>query len=57
MEDALGIQEQVNVPGISDGHPNWCLRLPVNLEDLEQQRGLIDLAKAMRSAGRSATPK
>src|SRR5262249_15934881 len=52
MQDAVGIKEQVNVPGTSDGYPNWCLRLPVNLEDLEQQSGLIDLAKAMRSAGR-----
>ena len=57
MEDALGIKEQVNVPGTSGEHPNWCLRLPVNLETLDQQRGLIDLAEAMRSAGRSATRK
>jgi 4-alpha-glucanotransferase len=57
MEDALGIKKPVNVPGTSDGHPNRCQHLPVNLEEMEQRRGLIDLAKATRSAERSATPK
>jgi 4-alpha-glucanotransferase len=53
MEDALGTVEQVNVPGTVDEHPNWRRRLPVSLEDLEQQNGLVALAEVMRASGRS----
>lgn len=28
IEDALGVEEQANVPGTVSGHPNWCRRLP-----------------------------
>ncbi|GAB3378967.1 4-alpha-glucanotransferase [Azotobacter armeniacus] len=28
MEDALGLDEQANLPGTVDGHPNWRRRLP-----------------------------
>ena len=28
LEDALGIQEQANLPGTIDSHPNWRRRLP-----------------------------
>ncbi|MFJ4138000.1 4-alpha-glucanotransferase [Pseudomonas fragi] len=28
IEDALGLEEQANVPGTVSGHPNWCRRLP-----------------------------
>ncbi|SEM56891.1 4-alpha-glucanotransferase [Pseudoxanthomonas sp. GM95] len=27
-EDALALEEQPNLPGVVDGHPNWCRRLP-----------------------------
>jgi 4-alpha-glucanotransferase len=52
MEDALGVVEQVNVPGTVAEHPNWRRRLPVSLEDLKQDRGLAALAEAMKAAGR-----
>ena len=55
IEDALGIVEQVNVPGTVDEHPNWRRRLPVNLEDLQQDSGLRAVAEAMKAAGRSNT--
>jgi 4-alpha-glucanotransferase len=28
MEDALGMAEQPNLPGTTEGHPNWRRRLP-----------------------------
>ena len=28
LEDALGLREQPNLPGTTDGHPNWRRRLP-----------------------------
>jgi len=55
VEDALGCVDQVNVPGTVDERPNWRVRLPVALEDLQYHGALRDLATAMRSAGRSAT--
>ena len=53
LEDALGLTDQVNVPGTVDEHPNWRRRLPVSLEDLRHESGLTAAAKAMASAGRS----
>src|SRR5476651_2698583 len=34
LEDALGVEEQANLPGTTDTHPNWCRRLPGNSADL-----------------------
>lgn len=34
LEDALGIEEQANLPGTIDTHPNWCRRLPGDSADL-----------------------
>ena len=34
LEDAVGTTERPNVPGTVDQHPNWCLRLPLRVEDL-----------------------
>jgi 4-alpha-glucanotransferase len=36
LEDLVGMDEQANLPGTVDGHPNWRRKLPVNLEDLPQ---------------------
>lgn len=36
LEDFLYVEKQQNLPGTDrDRHPNWRLKLPVNLEDLE----------------------
>jgi 4-alpha-glucanotransferase len=53
MEDLLGVADQVNVPGTIDNHPNWRRRLPLGLEDMHLQEGLMAVAEIMRSAGRS----
>ncbi len=34
VEDALGLEDQTNLPGTIDQHPNWRRRLPVPLESL-----------------------
>jgi 4-alpha-glucanotransferase len=44
VEDALGLVDQVNVPGTIAEHPNWRRRLPVYLEDLEDDPRLGALA-------------
>jgi 4-alpha-glucanotransferase len=52
MEDLLGVIEQVNLPGTIDSHPNWRRRLPVGVEKLRDQPGVLAVAEAMRAAGR-----
>jgi 4-alpha-glucanotransferase len=56
MEDILSIRDQVNLPGTTREHPNWRRRLPVFLEDLENQVGLTSTADTMRSVGRASLP-
>ena len=31
LEDALGMRDQVNIPGTIEEHPNWRRRLPLDL--------------------------
>ena len=56
MEDVLGMRDQVNLPGTTSEHPNWRQRLPVFLEDLENQPALRSTTDIMRSAGRGSPP-
>lgn len=37
MEDVLGLQEQPNLPGTIDEHPNWRRRLPGEVNDILDQ--------------------
>jgi 4-alpha-glucanotransferase len=54
LEDALGVVEQVNVPGTVDEHPNWQRRLSVPLEDLLQASTLRAVATVMETSGRDS---
>ena len=36
LDDALGVEERPNMPGTVDQWPNWCIALPLPLEELEQ---------------------
>jgi 4-alpha-glucanotransferase len=54
MEDALGLVDQVNVPGTIAEHPNWRRRLPVGLEDLLERSSLSAIAELMAATGRRA---
>lgn len=54
LEDALGIDEQANLPGTTDTHPNWRRRLPLHcqtlLDDPDAARRLEILACARLQA-------
>lgn len=50
IEDALGVEAQINVPGTTDEHPNWRNRLPVSLEELADDHGFREHARIMREA-------
>src|SRR5882672_6263236 len=54
LEDALGVVEQVNLPGIIDEHPNWRRRLAVPLEELLQASTLRAVGSVMEAAGRAS---
>ncbi|AHZ67660.1 MULTISPECIES: 4-alpha-glucanotransferase [Pseudomonas] len=55
LEDALGIEQQANLPGTIDTHPNWSRRLPGSsealLDDPDASRRLELLACARLQAG------
>ena len=38
LENLLGVTENLNVPGVAEGYPNWACRLPVALEDFPNHR-------------------
>jgi 4-alpha-glucanotransferase len=54
IEDALGIEEQANLPGTIDSHPNWRRRLPGDsaslLDNTNAARRLEILASARQQA-------
>ncbi|WP_371374917.1 4-alpha-glucanotransferase [Thalassotalea aquiviva] len=47
VEDALGLLEQVNIPGTVDEHPNWRRRLPLNIEQFWQDTDMSNLVTVM----------
>ncbi len=54
LEDALGVVDQVNVPGTVDEHPNWRRRLAVPLEDLLPSSTLRSIEGVMETSGRTS---
>ena len=52
LEDALGEEEQPNLPG-TDEHPNWRRKLGRPLEELADLPLMRDIAGAMAAAGRA----
>jgi 4-alpha-glucanotransferase len=52
MEDVLGMQDQPNVPGTVDQHPNWRRRLPISLANMENAGSLRSISEVMKPAGR-----
>lgn len=55
LDDALGVVEQINIPGTVDQHPNWRRKLPVDIEDLGGHDGLKRVAQAFAQNGRGRT--
>ena len=54
LEDALGLEDQPNVPGTIDEHPNWRRRYPVDLEDILAGDRMDAVARAAAAQGRAA---
>jgi 4-alpha-glucanotransferase len=52
VEDIFGMEDQVNVPGTVEQHPNWRRRWPVPLEQLGSDQRLGRIAAAFARAGR-----
>jgi len=54
LEDVLGMEDQVNIPGTVNEHPNWRRRPPVAVEALTQHDELRRIAAIFAQAGRSS---
>jgi len=50
LEDALEVNEQVNIPGTIDEHPNWLQKLPLSLAQWEESNAINELVSAMQHA-------
>lgn len=56
IEDVLGLDTQMNLPGTTDQHPNWRRRFPMDVATLLKDMRLIHLSnrlKACRGGGRT----
>jgi len=56
VEDVVGLQDQVNVPGTVSEHPNWRRRWPLLLEELVSDQRLTRIAATFSRAGRGSMP-
>jgi 4-alpha-glucanotransferase len=56
VEDVLGLDDQVNVPGTVSEHPNWRRRWPVLLEEFASDQRLARIAATFSRAGRGSMP-
>lgn len=53
IEDILELEDQPNIPGTINEHPNWRRRLPIDLEDISGHAGLRRVAQVLAQEGRS----
>jgi (1->4)-alpha-D-glucan 1-alpha-D-glucosylmutase len=56
LEDVMGVREQANMPGTVDEQPNWRRRLPLRLEDLDQDVRFRALAETLARIRPVPTP-
>jgi 4-alpha-glucanotransferase len=52
LDDAIAVVERPNMPGTLDEWPNWCLALPLPLEEIEAHPLANAVAGALGSLGR-----
>jgi len=52
IEDILGLNEQSNIPGTIDEHPNWRRKLPVSLDEFAGSSELHRIATVLAEEGR-----
>lgn len=48
LEDVIGVDTPVNVPGTMNEYPNWRRKLPVNIEELSASKALDSLTATLR---------
>jgi 4-alpha-glucanotransferase len=53
LDDILNVEDQINIPGTVEQHPNWRRKLPVALEELDGNEELRRVAQAFAQNGRS----
>ncbi|GHC29523.1 4-alpha-glucanotransferase [Kushneria pakistanensis] len=56
LEDLLGLEEQPNLPGTLDEHPNWRRRLPLTVDDMFETPAVVARLRAMTNARAGAGP-
>jgi 4-alpha-glucanotransferase len=49
LEDVLGVEEQANLPGTIDEHPNWRQKLPLPHEQIMTDERMISLAERLNA--------
>jgi 4-alpha-glucanotransferase len=54
LEDVLGLEDQMNIPGTTSEHPNWRRRLPVEVNALARHERLKNIAAVFAQAGRAS---
>jgi 4-alpha-glucanotransferase len=47
IEDLIGVEEQANLPGTVDEHPNWRRRLPLTLEQIAADPRVADAVRIL----------
>ena len=47
LDDAASVEERPNMPGTIDEWPNWCLGLPLSLEQVEQSELAAAIARSL----------
>jgi 4-alpha-glucanotransferase len=55
LEDLLGMEEAVNVPGTRDEHPNWQRKLRATLDEIFGDTGILGLFERVRQLRRSGS--
>ncbi len=50
LEDAMGVEERPNIPGVTAGYPNWSLALPMTLEQIRRNASVRKLSQIMARA-------
>ena len=56
LEDALGIFEQVNIPGTIDEHPNWLQRMPYKTNEIWDNSDMKNLIEMMGKERKRLAP-
>ena len=42
IENILPMADNLNIPGVASGYPNWALKLPLTLAEIAADRGFVD---------------